>query len=128
MGVDIKLSANTKVSPLYANGAVLANVVTGTIHLANLSSTFSTTLSANTKVSPLYANGAVLANVVAGTIHLANLSSTISLTMPTKVARLVNDLADVNTSGVANGHVIKYISANDTFVTSDRTSANGGSF
>ena len=88
-------------------------------------------LSANTKVSPLYANGAVLANVAAGTIHLANLSSTISLTMPTKVARLVNDLADVNTSGVANGQVIKYISANDTFVTSNRTpitSDNGGSF
>ena len=82
----------------------------------------------NTKVTPLYANGAALANVEAGTIHLANSITTLTLTMPTKVARRVDDFDDVNAGSVSNGQVIRYISANDTFISSDRSDLNGGSF
>jgi len=48
--------------------------------------------------------------------------------MPTKVARRVDDFDDVDAGSVSNGQVIRYISANDTFISSDRTDLNGGSF
>lgn len=129
MGFAIKISSNTTVTPLYANGEALANVAAGTIHLANVNLKLTTsTLDGNTKVTPLYANGAALANVEAGTIHLANATTSLTLTMPTKVARRVNDFDDVEAGSVSNGQVIRYISANDTFISSDRTDLNGGSF
>tara|TARA_B100001123_G_scaffold388645_1_gene464824 strand:- start:104 stop:493 length:390 start_codon:yes stop_codon:yes gene_type:complete len=129
MGFAIEISSNTTVTPLSANGEALANVAAGTIHLANVNLKLTTsTLDGNTKVTPLYANGAALANVEAGTIHLANAVGSITLTMPTKVARRVDDFDDVNAGSVSNGQVIRYISANDTFISSDRSDLNGGSF
>ena len=89
---------------------------------------FTIKISSNTKVTPLHANGAALANVEAGTIHLANATTSLTLTMPTKVARRVDDFDDVDAGSVSNGQVIRYISANDTFISSDRTDLNGGSF
>lgn len=86
------------------------------------------TISSNTTITPLYANGAPLANVEAGTIHLANVTDKIVLTMPTKVARRLDDLDDVTAGSVSNGETIKYVSANDTFITADRSDINGGSF
>ena len=127
MGFAIEISSNTTVTPLSANGEALANVAAGTIHLTNVNLKL-TTLDGNTKVTPLYANGAALANVEAGTIHLANSITTLTLTMPTKVARRVDDFDDVNAGSVSNGQVIRYISANDTFISSDRSDLNGGSF
>ncbi len=85
-------------------------------------------LPGNTKPTPLHANGTALANVASGTIHLANTTGTIKLKMPTKLARRVGDFADVNSSSVSNGQVIRYISANDTFITTDRNDVDGGSF
>ena len=129
MGFAIEISSNTTVTPLSANGEALSNVAAGTIHLANVNLKLTTsTLDGNTKVTPLYANGAALANVEAGTIHLANAVGSITLTMPTKVARRVDDFDDVNAGSVSNGQVIRYISANDTFISSDRSDLNGGSF
>jgi hypothetical protein len=86
----------------------------------------SITISSNTTVTPLHANGTPLSNVVSGTIHLANAASKISLTMPTKVVRRVNDFEDVNTDSIADDQVIRYVSANDTFIASSR--ASGGNF
>jgi hypothetical protein len=126
MGVSITISSNTTVTPLYANGAVLANVEAGTIHLANATSKMSLAISSNTAITPLYANGAPLANVEAGTIHLANAALKMSLAMPTKVVRRVNDFEDVNTDSIIDGQVIRYVSANDTFIASSR--ASGGNF
>ena len=40
----------------------------------------------------------------------------------------VEDFADVNSSSVSNGQVLRYISANDTFITTDRNDVDGGSF
>ena len=48
--------------------------------------------------------------------------------MPTKVARRADDLADVEADGVSNGQLIRYISANDTFIASDREAQGGGTF
>ena len=48
--------------------------------------------------------------------------------MPTSLARRVGDFADVNSGSVSNGQVIRYISANDTFITTDRNDVDGGSF
>jgi len=126
MGFGITISSNTTVTPLYANGAVLANVDAGTIHLANATSKMSLAISSNTAITPLYANGAPLANVEAGTIHLANAASKISLTMPTKVVRRVNDFDDINTDSIADGQIIRYVSANDTYIASSRSI--GGNF
>jgi len=80
----------------------------------------------NTTITPLYANGVPLANVASGTIHLANSTLKMSLTMPTKIARRVNDFDDVNTDSIVDGQVIRYVSANDTFIASGRSS--GGNF
>ncbi len=49
MGFAITISNNTTVTPLYANGAPMANVASGTIHLANTSSAI--TLTMPTKVA-----------------------------------------------------------------------------
>ena len=40
----------------------------------------------------------------------------------------LDDFDDVDAGSVSNGQVIRYISANDTFISSDRTDLNGGSF
>ena len=88
----------------------------------------SITISNNTTVTPLHANGVALANVAAGTIHLANATSRMTLVMPTKVARRADDLGDVTADGVSNGQVIRYVSANDTFIASDREAQGGGTF
>lgn len=48
--------------------------------------------------------------------------------MPTTLARRVEDFADVNSSSVSNGQVLRYISANDTFITTDRNDVDGGNF
>ena len=39
MGLSIQLPGNTKPTPLHANGTALANVASGTIHLANTTGT-----------------------------------------------------------------------------------------
>jgi hypothetical protein len=46
--------------------------------------------------------------------------------MPTKAVRRVNDFGDVNTDSIIDDQVIRYVSANDTFVASSRSS--GGNF
>jgi hypothetical protein len=86
----------------------------------------SITISSNTTVTPLHANGTPLSNVASGTIHLANATLKISLTMPTKAVRRVNDFGDVNTDSIIDDQVIRYVSANDTFIASSR--ASGGNF
>ncbi len=86
-------------------------------------------ISGNTKPTPLHANGAPLANVAAGTIHLANTTLKQKLVMPTKVVRRVDDFADVDTSSVSNGEIIRYISANDTFIATNRNvELDGGEY
>ena len=51
------------------------------------------------------------------------------LVMPTKVVRRVDDFADVDTSCVSNGQIIRYISANDTFIATNRNvELDGGEY
>ena len=87
----------------------------------------------------LYSNGLTIrrtgsaaldmANVAAGTIHLANTTLKQKLVMPTKVVRRVDDFADVDTSSVSNGQIIRYISANDTFIATNRNvELDGGEY
>lgn len=50
------------------------------------------------------------------------------ITIQTRVAKRVIDLTDVDTTGLANGDVLKYSTANNNFYVEERARVSGGSF